>query len=83
MAGELAHTTKPSAARPSGIITGYERMHLGRAGRPRGRALLAGSGRLHLTTHPVTLTLNASLGLIFYVNVREPWSLLTLEVPFF
>ena len=39
--------------------------------------------RLHITTHPITLTLNASVGLIFYVNVREPQSLLTLEVPFF
>ena len=35
------------------------------------------------TTHPVTLTLNASLGLVFYVNGREPLSLITLEVPFF
>jgi hypothetical protein len=39
MAGELAHTTKPSAARPSGTITGYERMHLvsGDPGVPRPR----------------------------------------------
>ena len=28
------------------------------------------------------ITLNASLGLFFYANVREPLSLLTLEVPF-
>jgi hypothetical protein len=63
MAGELARTTKPSAARPSGIITGYERMHLGRAGRPRGRALLAVGGFICRSTTDLNIDLLAQLNL--------------------